>query len=151
MYTAATSTSSIVMKNLLYIPIFFLGLSMKSFGILAMFMLLDVITGMVRAYVVHGGSSIKSYRLGAGILSKLCIILVPVLVVWGGEGANIDLLMVAQGALSVLILAELYSILGNIQSIRLRQDVMEFDAVNFLILKLRDYLEGVIKKDHEHK
>lgn len=151
MAIATTTAGGFGIKNLMYIPAFFLGLSMQSFGVLAAFMMIDVITGLVRAYTVHGGRSIKSYRLGAGILSKLCIILVPLLVVWGGEGAHIDLLLVGQGALSVLILAELYSILGNIQSIRLRKDVMEFDAVNFIVLKLRDYLESIIKKEHENK
>lgn len=145
-----TSTDEFV-KNLLYIPAFLLGLSLQSFTILAVFMLVDVGTGLVRTYVVNGGHSIKSSRLGAGVLSKTCIILIPVLLVWGGEGAGINLLPVAQGTLSVLILAELYSILGNVQSIRLRKDIMEFDAVNFIILKLRDYLEAKIKKDHDYK
>lgn len=140
-----------LVKNLLYIPAFLLGLSLQSFTILAVFMLIDVLTGIVRTYVVNGGRSIKSSRLGAGILSKSCIILVPVLLVWSGEGTGINLLPIAQGTLSVLILAELYSILGNVQSIRLKRDIMEFDAVNFIILKLRDYLESFIKKDHDYK
>lgn len=140
-----------LLKNLLYVPAFLLGLSLQSFSILAVFMLIDVATGIVRTYVVNGGHSIKSSRLGAGILSKGCIILVPVLLVWAGEGSGLNLLPVASGTLSVLILAELYSILGNVQSIRLKRDIMEFDAVNFIILKLRDYLESFIKKDHDYK
>lgn len=147
----STSTNEELWKNLMYIPAFFLGLSVKSFAILAIFMLIDVGTGVMRTYVVRGGKAIKSSRLGAGVLSKVCIITVPALLAWAGEGAGLDLLPVAQGALTVLILAETYSILGNYQSIRLKRDIVEFDAINFLIVKLRDYLESFIKKDHDYK
>lgn len=141
-----------MVKNLLYLPAFLLGLDSQAVFILAALMLFDVITGVMRTYIVHGGHSIKSYRLAAGILSKVLILSVPLVLVWGGKGAGINFLPIAQGTLTVLVLAEVYSILGNIQSARLGKDVMEFDAVNFIIIRLRDWLEDMVVKDkHSNK
>lgn len=135
----------------MYIPAFLLGLDFQSVYILAAFLVVDFFTGVMRAAIVNGGQAVRSSRMGAGALSKALVLTVPVLMVWGGKGAGIDLTWVGQGTISVLVLAELYSILGNIQSIRLRRDIMEFDAVNFIIVKLRDFLETKIKKEHDYK
>ncbi len=145
------TTTFVTIKNLLYVPAFLIGLSPEGYAILATLMCIDTLTGMVRSYVVHGGTSIKSYKLGIGVLSKLCIIGVPLLVVWAGRGSGIDLLVIARGALSMLVLSETYSILGNLQSIKQRKDVMEFDAVNFILKRMRSALEALIKDQHETK
>lgn len=141
-----TETSSIVaLKNLGYIPAILLGLSLESYTILAVLMLLDTIFGVIRTGVVHGGRSIKSYKLAAGIISKLSIILIPVLLAWAGRGAGINLITLAQGTLGVLILAETYSILSNIYSIRVRKDIHEYDAVSAILLWVRSLIESIIK------
>lgn len=144
-------TTLTILKNLGYIPAVFLGLSTESYGILAMLMVIDTITGVIRAGVVHGWGSVNSHNLSFGVLSKMCLILTPFVVVIAGRGAGIDLSMVAKGALSVLILSEAYSILGNTQSIRIRKDIQEFDAINLVLSKLRGVLEKLLVADNGRK
>lgn len=142
---------TVILKNLGYIPAVFLGLSTESYGILAGLMILDTITGVIRAGVVHGWRSVNSHNLSFGILSKMCLILVPLIVALAGRGAGFDLTLVAKGALSILILSEAYSILGNVQSIRIRKDIVEFDAINFLLVRLRKGLEKLLMADNGKK
>ena len=146
MQNTATTSIVVMIKNLAYIPAFIIGLDVRSYGILAVLMVLDTITGIIRAGVVHGWRSVNSHQASFGILSKLVMILVPIVLALAGEGVKINIIWVAQGALSMLILSETYSILGNIQSVRLRRDVVEFDAINFILQKIRLWLEYLIKK-----
>lgn len=144
-------TTLTILKNLGYIPVVFLGLSTESYGILATLMIVDTLTGIIRAGVVRGWKSVNSHNLSFGILSKMCLILVPFVVAIAGKGAGFDLTVVASGALSVLILSETYSILGNTQSIRIRKDIQEFDAINLLLSKMRKLLEKILVADNGKK
>lgn len=141
-----TITLVTILKNLAYIPAAYLGLSMESFGILAVLMLIDTVLGIIRAGVVHGWREVTSHKASFGILSKLAMISVPVVVALAGKGVGINLVAVASGALSMLIVSETYSILGNVQSIRIRKDIKEFDAVNYTLSRVRDLLEKTLKK-----
>lgn len=132
-------------KNASYLPAILLGLSIESYTILAILMVIDTIFGVTRVLVVHGGVHIKSYKLTAGITAKLSILLLPLLIAWVGRGANIDLSMIARGTLGVLILSEFYSILGSMYSMRIMKDVPEYDAVSAVIRSVRNIIEKLIK------
>jgi len=140
-----------ILKNIAYVPAIFLGLSHDSYAILAVFMVIDTILGVTRVGIVHGGSHIRSYKLTAGIIAKVCVVLVPLLTVWAGRGVGIDLSLFAQWTLGALILAQFYSILSNIFSIHKREDVDEFDAVSFVLKKLRAIIEKMLKEEGKRK
>lgn len=140
-------TTTSFLKNLGYIPAIFVGLSLESYAILAVLMVIDTLFGITRVAVIYGGRHIKSYKLIAGLLSKLTVLTIPLLMVWAGRGAGLDLLFVAQGTLGVLVLAEFYSILGSVYAIRVRRDVAEFDAVAAVIRTVQRLIENIIKKD----
>lgn len=131
-------------KNLAYIPAFLLGLSSESYVILACFMALDTFLGVMRVYVVHGGKYIRSYKLTAGIVSKLSVLLVPLLIAYTGKGVGLDMLWLAQWALGALLLAQFYSIVSNIYSIRLQKDVDEFDAVSWVLRRVQKVIEKAL-------
>ena len=145
------TTTTEILKNLSYIPAIFLGLSTESYAILGALMIVDTITGVIRAGVVHGWRSVNSHNLSFGILSKMCLILIPLIVALAGRGSGVDLTIVAKGALSMLVLSETYSILGNMQSIRTRKDIAEFDAVNFVLAGLRHTIEKFFVDDKGRK
>ena len=121
------------------------GLSVESFSILGVLVVVDTFTGVTRAMVIHGKRSFTSTKLTSGVLSKSFIVCVPLLVAWSGKGAGIDMTGLAQGVLSVLIIAELYSTLGNIYAIHIRKDVKEFDAIAFILHRVRDVVENILK------
>ena len=134
-----------IIKNIAYIPAILLGLSLDSYFILAVFMSVDIVLGITRTIVIYGGKHFRSYRLSVGVISKLMMLIVPLIVVWTGKGVGLDLLFLAQWSLGALILAEAYSILGNIHAIRIRRDVPEFDAISWILQKIQITLISIIK------
>lgn len=114
-------------------------------------MIIDTITGVARSGTIHGWRSVTSHLMTVGILAKCMVLLVPFLLSLAGHAIGVEVAFIAKSALNVLIISELYSILSNIQSIRLGRDVQEFDAVNYLLTRLRDTLERYVKKPHDNK
>lgn len=144
-----TTTGILIsLKNISYGVAFLIGavgLDAEAFAVLGVLVIIDTITGVLRSMTIYGGRSFTSSKLTSGVVAKALIVSVPLLVAWAGRGAGIDMENLAQGVLSVLIFAELYSILGNIYAIHIQKDVKEFDAVAFILDKVRDTIEVVIK------
>lgn len=134
-----------LLKHIGYIPAIFIGLSLESFLILAVFMVLDTIVGVIRAMIVDGCRSFQSAKLTSGIVSKAIIVLLPLLIAWAGKGAGMNLVPFAQAILGLLIFTQLYSIIGNTYSIRMRKNVPEWDAMSFVLKKLQEIVEALIK------
>ena len=149
MNEAATSATAWVwIKNILYGPAVLIGLSTESYMILTVFMAADLVLGVTRAIYIGGGQAFKSYKLTAGVVSKLLVLAVPLIVVWAGRGAGVDLTMLGQGAIGILVLSQAYSMLGHINAIRSKEDKSEWDAVSFLLRKFRTMLEQLIIDGH---
>ena len=143
-----TTIDVVAMKHLTYFFAFIIGsvgLSPESFMILAVLMMIDTFTGVVRTIRIRGGQSFTSMRLTSGIIRKSLIIIVPLVIAWAGKGAGIDLSTLAQGVLAVLVLSEAYSILGNIHAIHIGKDVREFDAIAWILGLVRSELENKLK------
>ena len=137
-------------KNVSYIAAFFafgeyLGFETEVMAIFVTLMILDVFTGVIRAYVVEGGSALRSAIGTRGILAKLLLITAIFSVALAGKGVGIEAQALANGAMGVLILSELYSILGNIHSARNRKPKAEFDAVAWMLSQVRFLLEKTVK------
>jgi hypothetical protein len=133
-----------------YIPACIIGLSIESYSILALFIILDVGTGITRSLVTSGGRSVTSSRLSLGLLKKGHMFVVPWLVTLAGHGMGVDLLLGAKVILGGLIASELYSILGNIYSIYTGEDKPEFDGVKFILKTtlggFKDFIKSMFKK-----
>lgn len=129
-----------VLKNSSYVVAFFLGLNIQAVAILTVFLLLDIVTGVLKSVVIYGGRAFSSRSLSHGVLSKLLLITVPFILVWAGKGAGIDFTEFANNSLKVFILAEAYSILGNIYAIRIKKEVREFDAISWILENIRTVL-----------
>lgn len=145
---SALTINWVAIKNLGYIPALLIGLSPESYMILTVFMLADLALGITRSVLLNGWQSIKSYKLTAGLISKLLVLSVPLIVVWAGRGSGFDLKLLGQWSIGILVLSQAYSMLGHINAIRTGQDRTEFDGVSWLIRKLRTTLEALIIDGH---
>lgn len=137
-------------KNFSYLVTFittmeWLGLNPQAVSIFALLMVVDVVTGVARAASVEGGRSIRSAILKRGILAKLLVLTALFSSALAGRGLGFEVSTFAQAAVNVLILGELYSILGNIHSVRTGKQKAEFDAVAFLLARVRELLEKALK------
>jgi len=138
----------VLIKHLTYFLAFIIGtvgLATEAFAIFAVLIVLDTFTGVIRSITIRGGQSFTSMQLTSGVVSKGLIISVPLVIAWAGRGAGLDLTLIATGVLSVLILAEAYSVLGNIHAIHVKRDVKEFDAIAWILSKVRDQMENYLK------
>ena len=140
-------------KNTSYVLVFvassqYLGLVPESVAILAGLIVLDIVTGIIKSGILYGWRSIRSSRLASGTLSKMLLILIPASLAFAGKGINVDLSLIAQSSITVLVLSQAYSIIGNIHAVQTRTEKNEFDAVAFIMRSLRDVLERFMEKNH---
>lgn len=150
--TTTIFTNGVAFKNVGYIAAFFsgiefLGLAPASVGILLFFILSDIVTGVLKAIVLHGPSSVKSSVFERGLLAKALVVCIPLNIALAGKGTGMDLTVLAQGTITVLILSELYSVLGNMYAIRTGEEKVEFDAVAYVLGQLRKVLKNFITED----
>ena len=144
--------STVTLKNSGYVVAFlatttYLGINSESIVILAAVIVLDIITGIFKAAALGGWRSITSSRFSAGVLAKLLLILIPITLALAGKGVGMDMALIAQGAINVLILSQVYSVIGNIHAVQTKDEKNEFDAVAFIMKQLRDLLERSISSD----
>ena len=140
-----------LIKNGLYIPAFLMAVGLEeqtSWGIfvLTVFMLLDVVVGVLASYKIDGKKSIKSRKATAGVVAKGMIVLIPMIISLTGKGIGMDMNFWNRGFLSVLILSELYSILGNIHSFKVGIRMPEIDAVSLVLGRIRKVVLDILEK-----
>jgi hypothetical protein len=122
-----------------------MGFDPQSIVILGGLMGIDLITGTMRVLMNEGGKNFRSSRWRNGIAAKFLAISGLFAIAITSKGIGFDMQQIAQGAVVVLMLGELYSILGNVHSARTGKPKVEFDAVSVLLQKVRGLLDKLEK------
>lgn len=122
----------------------FLEIDAKKLSILVILMCIDMLTGTFKAYRTK--ENITSRRWIAGFLSKLVVLLVPFTIALMAKGVDFDVKWFIGFSLSIMVIAEAYSILGNIYTFKTGEAVAEIDAVSAIIKVLRNFLENMIER-----
>ena len=133
-----------ILKNALYIPAAYVGINHDALTALTALLLIDTFVGVLAAHAV--GNRIRSSILAGGLLSKLVLLLVPFSIALAGKVVGVDLTSLVGASISVLALAEVYSIIGNIIQIRTKKEVDEQDAIHLALLGIRSFLEKMLEK-----
>lgn len=119
----------------------FLGFDPTAGAILLTLMTIDVFTGTIRSASVNGLPSIKSSVGTRGLLAKILTIAGLLSIALAFKGVGFDPTGAVSGITSVFILAEAYSIIGNIHSTITKKPKAEWDAVAFLVSLTRRALD----------
>lgn len=140
----------VIAKNSSYVFTFwfsfeYLGFDPEALTILALLMVLDIATAIIRVWLNEGGQQIKSAVLKKGVAAKLLLLTGLFAVALSSKSLGFDIQNFAQAVVSVITLGELYSILGNIHSARTGQVKVEFDAVAWMLAKVKDIITNIIK------
>ena len=122
----------------------FLEIDGKKLSILVVLMCIDMLTGTFKAYRTK--ENITSRRWIAGFLSKLVVLLVPFTIALMAKGVDFDVKWFIGFSISIMVIAEAYSILGNIYTFKTGEAVAEIDAVSAIIKVLRNFLENMIER-----
>lgn len=119
------------------------------FSILGILMMLDIISGVAKTVIV--GKKPTSRRFVIGIVSKILVLIIPMILWITAKGVLwIELKGFVNIVLSMLILAESYSVLQNIISVRQRKEIEEYDAMtavlNFILKEVKRFIEESFKR-----
>lgn len=132
--------------NFAYIPcvplMVWLGLPIDSVAILAILLMIDYFTGVLKVFILKG--HLRSYRAVAGILTKGSILLLVFTLAFMAKGIGLDFELYLKIFVSVLIISEAYSIFGNVYSCITKEQIEEFDAVAMAIKKVRKAIEKLL-------
>ena len=116
----------------------YLGLSEESLFLFSILLVIDYATGVVKARML--GHCITSNKMKYGITSKLSLLLIPIVLAVGAKAVGADFGMALSVGLNILVLSEIYSIIGNIYSIRTKEELPEYDVVSMLGKRIRNIL-----------
>lgn len=121
--------------------------------ILTVMLVLDRVFGVVNAYLQE---NLQSKLMVNGLIKKLTRWCIPFIVIAVLRGAGFDNIeLIATAILSILIVAEWYSIIWHIYSINYKQDLPEIDALKLLmqwIAKLFQWkINDTLKEDEKKK
>lgn len=148
--TTTAAKGGNIFMNLAYLPVLaccsYLGVSWESLTLLAALLFIDYTTGVAKVYVINR-SELKSYKAIAGILAKSSILLLPIVFSIVAKQANIDISSFVDTIITMLVMAETFSIVGNIRSIHARKEVAEVDAVSIVLKKISNMWTVLLKKD----
>lgn len=125
------------------------GIDREIFSILAALLLIDFVTGTWKAHTL--GRRVRSNRMKYGVISKLSLLIIPIAIGLGVRAIGQDAEMMILVAMNILILSEVYSIIGNIYVVRTGIELPEYDALTAIAKSIRRRLEGESKSDLEEK
>jgi hypothetical protein len=137
-------------KNSTYVMAFlasvqYLGFHPETLAIFTGLMLIDLVTGIARTLKNHGGKGITSSGLRDGVLKKTLLLVALFTLGLTGKGVGFDLTRLIQASVTVLILAECYSILGNVHSATTGKSKNEFDAISYILDQVKQVITKITK------
>ena len=116
----------------------YLNIEKEQMMLLAILLVIDYLTGLYKARML--GHSITSNKMKYGCISKLLLLLVPIVLAIGAKSAGADFGFALLVGINILIISEIYSIIGNIYSSRTKEELPEWDAVSIIGKKIRNTL-----------
>lgn len=119
----------------------------ESFWILWFFLTMDTITWVTKVIAI--GWKPTSRRFIIGVISKLLLLVVPMMLSLLAKVTvpEWDIQKMLGMAMGLLCLAEFYSIIQNIVSIRLRREVEEYDAITKVFVYILRYIRAILDKN----
>jgi phage-related holin len=149
--TATALSVASVLKNSAYGVAFiigseYLGFKAEAGAVLITLMIIDTCAGIARSAAVNGLPSITSSIGTRGLLAKILTLVGILSLAIAFKGIGYDAQNAVQGIVAVFILAETYSIVGNIHSILTGKQKAEYDAMAFLVGIVKNALQKTAGK-----
>ncbi len=127
----------------------YLELDKEPMFFFAVLLVVDYITGLYKARIL--GHSITSNKLKYGCISKLLLLLIPIVLAIGAKSVGADMDKALTVGINILIISEIYSIIGNIYSARTKEEFPEWDAVAMIGKMIRNILLRLLGDKEDDK
>ena len=129
-------------KVIIYAIAAYLGVDVETGAILIGLMSIDSFVGGIRAIRMNEGFTFR--KMLWGFISKLSFLIIPLVLALLGNSLGYDFHYVVSVTLSILTVAEVYSIIGNIYSAKNLIKVQKIDAVSLLLVNIRRLLKKLL-------
>lgn len=130
----------------------YLNLSAEAYLILATLLAMDTLTGVIKAIVIWDKPT--SSKMWNGVIAKCTMLLIPLCVALLAKQLNptvVNLNAFVSVCISALSLAEFYSFLQNIVSIKKWKKIEEYDAITEVIRYIQNFIKNLISKSTDDK
>ena len=125
----------------------YLNLNQELIWILAILVMIDFITGIMRAYRVW--DKITSARMWSWAISKTLLIFIPFVLWLWFKAIGWDVNKILSAMVSILVVAETYSVIANIIQAIKWEVIEEFDVITMvltkILAKLKQIIENILK------
>jgi hypothetical protein len=131
-------------KSLLYALFIYLGIKTGIVKILFYLMIIDSVLGVLKALRLHNKISLK--RLVWGMVSKLSVLIIPMILALMAKGLSLDFNYFVVIVLDILIVNEGISCITNILSIKTKKQIENTDYITKMIEAIRRMFMNIIQK-----
>ncbi len=132
-----------ILKSSLYAIFVYLGITTGIVKILFYLMLLDSFLGVIKALRLGHEFSFK--KLGWGMVSKLTILIVPLIVALVGKGLSLNFNFFVVAIINILIVNEGISCITNILTIRTKKLYKNTDFITKLLELIKLEFDKIIR------
>jgi phage-related holin len=112
-------------------------------------MIADWLTGILKAHQLE--IELTSKKSNKGLIEKLMLLIIPVSIGIVFKVINIPIGITVQTVFSLLIVTELYSLIGNCYCVYTKEDIKEYDAVSAAIRWIRKVIFTALKSFFNEK
>lgn len=133
----------------------FLGVDMAVVAILTGLMAIDTFLGIIKAVRLR---QLVSFRILLwGMITKLSVLVIPMVLALTAKGLSFDFRWLVVAVLNILVVAEGFSCITNILSIKSKKKIENVDYITLMLHNIRQVLSKMIKtglsglKDGERK
>ena len=116
------------------------GIDTEVFSIFAALIVTDFATGIAKARTL--GERVSSNKAKYGVISKFSLLLIPVVLAAGAKAIGQDASHLFFWGVNLLIISEVYSVIGNIYTVRTGIELPEWDVISLLGRRIREKFEG---------
>ena len=129
-------------KGFVYGAFVFLDINIDIVQVLGALMFLDTILGVIKTFVLGNKFSFK--KLLFGLLSKAAVLIVPMVLALTAKALSFDFNWFVNAVLDILVIAEAFSAITNVISIKEKKELENTDFITILLKKIRSGLKGLI-------
>lgn len=122
----------------------YLHIPTEQIGILAVLMGLDFVTGVMKQYRFDP-QKIQSGRAWLGVMKKVATMIFLLSIALVLKATNIAEIQYIQTVLSILIVAEGYSITHNVYAVYSGEILPEFDVITIFLKNIQGFFEKKLK------
>jgi phage-related holin len=131
-------------KSAIYAVFVYLGIKTGTVKVLMVLMMLDSLLGIVKA--LRLGKKFSFKVLGWGMVSKLTILIIPMIIALMGQALSFDFSYFVIAVMNIIVVSEGISCVTNILSIRGKREIENTDYITLLLHSIRKALTGIVNR-----